>query len=246
MALVACASPTIELMPSFPVGTQRVYTLTIEATTDIDVPGAVTTERTSLEARSTLEVIGEAAEGARVSLTIEPLRSVRNGIEQQLTVQRVELIVRPDGSVASVVSIDGLPAGLDDGVDDLAPMLGLALPDGTSRLGHRWRRDLADGEQTGRIAAVRTVRGFDAAIVQVGSTRTLRRQTAVDERTLALIGTEFSSSTIAFAIADGFPVQMSTTSEGRFAIEGDRPGSGAVMIRSHTELTLESAGARAG
>ena len=123
---VACATPPIRLSPSYPVGAVRTYKLTAEARTSISVAGRSRVEKTTLVARSRIEVIASTADESTIRLTLRPLELRRNGKPaSRPEEQRAELTIAPDGTVRSISSVGDLPADIAGGnVDDLAPVIG--------------------------------------------------------------------------------------------------------------------------
>lgn len=246
VVLAACATPPIRLSPVWRVGDAREYTLSVDATTTIEDPqGAPITDTTVLRARATLEVVAVEGEEATVQMTLNAERYAVNGVARALDPQEVELIVGADGEVLRVASVGGLPAELVQDVGDLAPLLGAPLPTDRLRLGERWRRQTPTstlagpgGEQTGRVSALRIEHGYDCAIVALGTRRPVVRERSLGDQSLALVGTEFSTSEVAFAFREGFFVRISTTSEGRFTVQGFGSSAGRVLIETTSVLEL--------
>ncbi len=244
VAAAACAAPPIRLTPVFREGDTRGYRLVSDATTTIDVPGTQRVERTFLEASSQIEVLSVDADGARLRLTLRPLRFERDGVVEQRPDQEVQLIVGPNGAVRNIETVGGIPADLAPDAQELAPLLGIPLPEHRLRLGERWRVTLPPvgegaglGEQTGRVAALRVVRGVDSVVVRLGAERPITRQRTVADRRVALRGTESSTTELAFALREGYPVRIETDAEGHFQlVAGDFQG-GSVIVR--TTLLLE-------
>lgn len=248
---VACATPPIRLSPVFATGTQRTYRLESTTRNVIDVPGSERVEHTTLVATSTIDVLGPEGTSTRVRLTLTPERFERDGRVEEREAQTVEMLVGTDGRVESIERIGGVPASITTDAEDLAPLLGAPLPSERLRLGDRWERTLpgfslaGDIRQSGLIDSFRVVRGFDTVIARVGTERPLIRERTVGDQTLALRGTEFASSELAFAFREGFPVLIETTAHGRFdLLAGDVTG-GTVEVRSTSVLTLLEEGPRA-
>jgi hypothetical protein len=240
----ACATQPIELKPVYTAGAERIYALRAETTITLDVPGNRRVEHTILEATSTVQVLALDGTDARVRLTLTPIRFERDGVTAEREEQQVELVVAPDGSVRQIASVGGLPADLSPNVEDLAPLLGLPLPSGRLRLGDTWSKTSAGltgsrpAVQTGVVSALRVEHDYDTVVLRVGTERPLTRTRTVEGTMISLSGTEFSSSEIAYAFRDGFPVRITTSAEGRFSISEGGPSGGTVTIETGSVLEL--------
>jgi len=242
-ALSACATPPIRLAPAFPLGAVRVYSLSIRGVTAAeDRPGV--REETSLEARWTVEVLEVDGDASTLRLTLTPLRFLRDGRETDLDEQSVRAVVGPDGTVRSVEAEGGIVSEVLQ-PDEIVPLLGQPLPTEELHVGSRWSRALATAgtvgpvEQTGRLSALRVEEGYDTAVVIVGTHRPLTITRQVGEQPVTLAGDEVSTSEIAFALREGFPVVITTHARGRFEVQGfGTPTGGAFTIETERVLRL--------
>lgn len=251
--LQACATTTIRLTPAFVEGDVRTYELRTSSTTTLELPGRASTVRADLVAKSTIQVRSTSADQSEIHVTLVPERYTKDGRAAALPVQQTaDLIVGPDGSVRSITSVGGLPPEIAGaGVADLAPLLGPSLPTGRMHLGQTWHRSVstpsagpapvpsgAPIEETGRVAALRVVGGYDCAILRIGARRPIARDQSVGDQDVRISGIEFSTSEIAFAFKAGFGVRMSTDARARFALESGTFSGGSLVVASTTVLRL--------
>ena len=252
--MTACATPTIRLTPSFAPGDERSYLLEASATTTIDIAGTTRQQRTRLRARSTVRILATTAEGTTMRLTLAPTTLELDDRGITLPGEQVaELLVASDGTIERITSVGGVSADIvGTDLQDLAPLLGTAMPVVPVEVGDRWTttieppegEQLAPGIQSGRVSALRVVQGFDTAIVSLATRRPLSRERTIGEQTVQLIGVETSSSEIAFAFREGFPVRISTIAEGNFDVGSGGVSAGTVRIVTDTEIVLEGSASR--
>lgn len=252
LLLVACSTPPIRLSPLHEAGQRRVYALAASTTTIFDAGAGPQRQHTELEARSAIEVLAVAAEGVTMRVTLTPSRYLLEGRETEAPGdQVVEVLVAPDGTVLEITSVGGVPADIvGTDLQELAPLLGAPLPTRRVRLGDTWNERLpppegaaqvGSGSQSGRVAALRVVGGYDCAIVSLATRRPLVRERSAGDQTVRLSGTETSATEIAFAFREGFPVRIHTVAEGRFTLQSGSLADAPVTIETVTDLRLVEA-----
>ena len=245
LLLAACASPTVTLRLSYPIGKIRTYKVTAVIGQKIDVATLHDDETIQLEATSRLEIIDVGTTGATLKLTITPTRFERNGRRSEPPApQEVMVQVGEDGAIAKVEAPGGQQVRPDD-ILGVAPLIGAVLPTGRVHLGSRWRRTLpapapgaARGVQTGRLAAYRVVNDRSCAILALDSRRSIRLTRQAAGQQLNLTGTEITASEVALDFSEGFPVRIRSEAEGRFAVQGAPSREGDVIIKTETTLVL--------
>jgi hypothetical protein len=221
----------------------RTYRLRSEATTTIRIGERPRVERTVLAARSTLEVLGAEGEEAIVRMMVAPQRLERDGVALTLPdEQRADLAVGPDGAVRRVTSIGGLPPDLGGGdLSDVVSLLGESLPGERLHLGSSWQRSVGRADQRGRVTAFRVVGGYDCAMVIVGTRRPIVRDRTVRGQRVRAAGTEVGASEIAFALREGFPVEIRWSARAALRVTDGTASGTTLEIESRSELVLERA-----
>lgn len=242
----ACATPALRLAPAYRAGDARTYTLVARATTTIDVAGLGRHEQTELRAQSTLVTGATTDAGTSIRLTLTPTRFTRDGRALQVPLQQTAyLIVGPDGAARAVTNLGGTsPVG----IEELIPLLGIPLPAERLHIGQPWTRrtstdqtvgsPLPAGVLRGRISGLRDVDGYACAIVSVAGTRPVQRTRDIAGQPVTLAGVEFSTTTIAYAFGEGFPIRLDSTAETTFAVSTPSSAGGSVTITATTSLRL--------
>jgi hypothetical protein len=236
----SCATPPLRLSPHFTVGEARTYRLRADASTIATLGDTTRRNNTHLEAKSTLEVLSISGDEATIKLTLTPTKLLQDGANATPPgAQEAELVVGPDGGVRRVTSVNRLPVSVVGGdLEDLAPVIGLALPTQRVRIGAPLPVPSTDsGSFTGRVSGVRVIDDLDCAILTIGRARPLTRQREIGGQQVSLEGTEYSTTTVAFAFKAGFPVDIDTTAEGHFSVPSGAVAGTTVTINSTTRLS---------
>ncbi len=241
LSFAACATPEIRLQPRFSTGEVRDYRLVADAVVRINAAASSQVERSRLVATTRLAVESVADGVTSILLTITPRSLTRDGKESDLpAAQQVRMTVARDGRVTNVTPLGRQTALEAADIEDLVPLIGPPVPRGRVHLADRWSRRSSvseRGTQDARLAALRTVDGYDCAIVATSTRRPVSRERNLGGSTLRLDGVEYASGEIAFAFGQGFPVSVRSDAEARLAVSAGAQGGG-VVISTVTSLTL--------
>jgi hypothetical protein len=242
LLFAACAAPEIRLQPRFATGEVRDYRLVADAVVRIDAATTSQVERSQLIANTRLAVESVTAGVATILLTITPRSLTRDGKRSDVpAAQQVRMTVAADGRVTDVTPLGQQTTLETADIEDLVPLIGPPVPRGRVHLADRWSRRSSvseRGTQNARLAALRTVDGYDCAIVATSTRRPVSRERNLGGSTLRLDGVEYASGEISFAFAQGFPVSVKSDAEARLAVSGAGGQGGGVVISTVTTLTL--------
>lgn len=197
-------------------------------------------------------------ETLRLTVDQEVVARRPGSTELRLDVQRegtpirhFDIVVDTDAGIATVRSVEGLPAEAFGGFDTSRLLLlasGL-LPERAVRPGEVWDIarviDLPDGEQhlsgTGRLESITTDDPSPLARVTSRTTLPVDQVMALPEGRVQVRGTELAVITAQYALDDGALHQATSRTTGHFSLVIDPPtGQPGEPVRGTLEVTVES------
>lgn len=225
-ASAACADDTVRVGFRPPVGDRATYRIVVHATAVTDVGGGPARRSEAddvFEAHHT--VLGAEPEGTEVEVRLE---------DDAGTTTTFVVTLDRAAQLSKVRRIDGLPAEALGrlGVSEIFPAAVAVPPDRRLSPGDRWPIDApveiaaatpSRAVGTGRLVALAAVDGRHVATVETTFRLPVERVTESADGQLVLRGSQRTTSTVSYALADGVVESAKARTRGTFAVTVSPP-----------------------